>query len=106
MAVLPLAQLVEELRSGTPFVAGRRTWSERADGPLIQRDQLHPTFAGTVALLARAEQAANARLLGVRQPNAPGAPSAFLHDPAAVAERARIEAAESAERPRGAPAAE
>ncbi len=93
VAVLPLAELVADLRSGEPFTAGRRSWSEAADGPLIQRDQLHPTFAGTVALLARSEQAANERLLGIRQPNAPGTPMAFEHDPAAVAERARLEAA-------------
>lgn len=93
VAVLPLARLVEDLRSGKPFAAGRRSWSESTDGPLIQRDQLHPTFAGTVALLARSEQAANERLLGFRQPNAPGTPVAFEHDPAAVAERARLEAA-------------
>lgn len=93
VAVLPLARLVADLRSGEPFTAGRRSWSEAADGPLIQRDQLHPTFAGTVALLARSEQAANERLLGIRQPNAPGTPVAFEHDPDAVAERARLEAA-------------
>ena len=92
VAVLPLARLVEDLRSGKPFTAGRRSWSESTDGPLIQRDQLHPTFAGTVALLARSEQAANERLLGFRQPNAPGTPVAFEHDPAAVAENARLEA--------------
>jgi hypothetical protein len=91
VAVMPLARLVEDLRSGTPFTAGRRSWSESTDGPLIQRDQLHPTFAGTVALLARSEQAANERLLGFRQPNAPGTPVAFEHDPAAVAENARLE---------------
>ena len=89
VAVLPLSRLIEELRSGTPFQAGRRTWSEEADGPLIQRDQLHPTFAGSVALIARGEQAANERFLGVRQPNAPGAPAAFEHDPVKVAEKLR-----------------
>jgi hypothetical protein len=103
VAVLPLARLVADLRSGEPFAAGRRSWSERADGPLIQRDQLHPTFAGTVALLARSEQAANDRLLGIRQPNSPGAPAAFEHDPASVAERARLEAADAAQRARPSP---
>jgi len=94
VAVLPLARLVDELRGGKPFQAGRRSWSEEADGALIQRDQLHPTFAGSVALIARSEQAANERFLGIRQPNAPGAPAAFEHDPAKVAERARIAAGE------------
>jgi hypothetical protein len=89
VAVLPLAKLVDDLRSGKPFEAGRRSWSEEVDGALIQRDQLHPTFTGSVALLACTEQAANERFLGVRQPNAPGAPVAFEHDPTKVAERIR-----------------
>lgn len=105
VAVLPLARLVDDLRSGKPFEAGRRSWSEEADGPLIQRDQLHPTFAGTVALLARTEQSANERFLGVRQPNAPGAPAAFEHDPSKVGARVResIRAAGSAAQPPAAP---
>ena len=37
----------------------------------------------------RSEQAANERFLGVRQPNAPGAPTAFEHDPAKVVARLR-----------------
>jgi hypothetical protein len=85
VAVVPLARLVTELRSGKPFEAGRRTWSEAADGALIQRDQLHPTFVGSLALLACIEQAVNERFLGVAQPNAPGAPQAFREDPATVA---------------------
>lgn len=89
VAVMPLARLVEDLREGKPFAAGRRTWSEADDGALIQRDRLHPTFAGSVALLACTEQAANERFLGVRQPNAPGAPAAFEHDPARIAAKAR-----------------
>jgi hypothetical protein len=98
VAVLPLARLVEDLRAGQPFDAGRRSWSEREDGPLIQRDRLHPTFAGTVALIARTEQCANERFLGIRQPNAPGAPSAFEHDPERVLQRARELSAEPAQR--------
>lgn len=88
-AVLPLAELVDDLRSRTPFTAGRREWSEGDDGPLIQGDRLHPTFAGMVALLARTEQSANERFLGAMQPNAPGAPAAFEHDPAVVGDRVR-----------------
>ena len=89
VALLPLAELIDDLRGGRPFDAGRRSWSEAGDGPLIQRDRLHPTFAGTVALLAKSEQAANERFLGVRRPNAPGAPAAFEDDPAQVAQRLR-----------------
>jgi hypothetical protein len=96
VAVLPLAKLVDDLRSGKPFEAGRRSWSEEVDGALIQRDQLHPTFTGSVALLACTEQAANERFLGVRQPNAPGAPVAFEHDPTKVAERVRDAAGDGA----------
>lgn len=91
VALLPLGRLVADLRAGKPFQAGRRTWDAAVDGALIQRDDLHPTFEGSVALLARAEQAGNDRFLGARQPNAPGAPTAFEHDPAKVAERVRIE---------------
>lgn len=93
VAVMPLSSLTQELRQGRPFRAGRREWSEQADGPLIQRDQLHPTFAGSIALIARTEQAANERFLGIRRPNAPGAPAAFEHDPAKVAESMRAAAA-------------
>lgn len=89
VAVMPLARLVDDLREGKPFAAGRRTWSEADDGALIQRDRLHPTFAGSVAMLACTEQAANERFLGVRQPNAPGAPAVFEHDPSRVAAKAR-----------------
>lgn len=91
VAVMPLARLVDDLREGKPFAAGRRTWSEADDGALIQRDRLHPTFAGSVAMLACTEQAANERFLGVRQPNAPGAPAVFEHDPARVAAKARAQ---------------
>lgn len=95
VALMPLAKLVEELRSGKPFNAGRRSWSEDSDGELIQRDQLHPTFAGSVALLACTEQCANERFLGVRQPNAPGAPKIFEAEPAQVAQRVK----DAAEKP-------
>ena len=97
VAVLRLSKLVDDLRSGKPFEAGRRSWSEESDGALIQRDQLHPTFNGTIALIACTEQAANERFLGVRQPNAPGAPVAFEHDPAKVAERVRTSVSEVTE---------
>ena len=114
VAVMPLAQLAADLRSGKPFVAGRRSWSEESDGPLLQKDRLHPTFAGTVAMLARTEQSANERFLGIRQPNAPGAPAAFEHDPERVGAKAREAMAANARpaapptgtRPAGAPSAQ
>jgi hypothetical protein len=43
-------------------------------------------------MLACTEQAANERFLGVRQPNAPGAPAVFEHDPDRVAATARAQA--------------
>lgn len=103
VAVMPLAKLVEDLRSGKPFESGRRTWSEASDGALIQRDQLHPTFAGLVAVLACSEQAANQRFLGIAMPGAPGAPKAFEHDPSKVAGCAR-ERAKAAKAPATPPA--
>jgi len=98
VAVMPLSKLLEKLRSGKPFEAGRRSWSAETDGEFLQRDELHPTFAGRVALVARTEQAANERFLGVRQPNAPGAPTAFEHDPAKVIARLREAAGGAIER--------
>jgi len=89
VVVLPLARMQSSLmRDGSLEVAGA-TLRSTSGAPLLQRDRLHPTFAGTVALLAKSEQAANERFLGVRRPNAPGAPAAFEDDPAQVAQRLR-----------------
>lgn len=83
VAIVPLAALVVQLDSDKPFTAGNRTWSTKADGALIQADRLHPTFAGSVALLARAEQSVNEHF---RRGEAPGLVStAFEHDPTKVA---------------------
>ncbi len=83
VAVVPLAALVTQLNSGEPFQAGNRTWSAAADGALIQADRLHPTFAGSVALLARTEQSASEHF---RKGEAPGMLASSLeHDPAKVA---------------------
>lgn len=98
VAVVPLATLVQQLNGQEPFDAGGRTWSVERDGPLIQSDRLHPTFVGSVALLASAEQAATERFGGNGCPEgAEGStpPSqAFEHDPqkVAAAVRARVEA--------------
>ncbi|MBL9140446.1 MAG: hypothetical protein JNK53_01150 [Phycisphaerae bacterium] len=87
VTIVPLAALVKQLDSGEPFQAGNRTWSSKADGPLIQADRLHPTFAGSVALLARTEQSASEHF---RKGEAPGlTPAAMEHDPVKVGATAR-----------------
>lgn len=87
VAVVPLAALVTQLNGQEPFKAGTRMWSNKTDGPLIQADHLHPTFVGSVALIARAEQAAGEHFRGS---DAPGLEAqAFVHDPVKVATKLR-----------------
>jgi hypothetical protein len=100
VTIVPLAALLKKLETGEPFRAGSRTWSAKADGPLIQADQLHATFAGTVALLACSEQAVAEHF---RRSDAPvPAGTAFEHDPAKVGARVRAELDADAARRAGA----
>lgn len=89
VTVVPLAALLKQLEAGEPFRAGSRTWSAKADGPLIQADQLHATFVGSVALLACSEQAVTEHFRRSDAPAPTG--SAFEHDPAKVGARLRAE---------------
>ncbi|MBX3355717.1 MAG: hypothetical protein KF724_08465 [Phycisphaeraceae bacterium] len=52
--VLPLSTLVPSLETGQSVDIRGRAWSKANDGELIQRDRLHPTFAGAMAMLAKA----------------------------------------------------
>jgi hypothetical protein len=83
VTVVPLARLVEQLNGSDPFTAGNRVWSAKGDGPLIQADHLHPTFVGSVALIACAEQAACTHFRGSDSPGLQV--QVFEHDPAKVA---------------------
>jgi len=48
--LLPLSQIQAGLRERKPVNLGGREWVSTDEVPLLQRDQLHPTFVGTVAI--------------------------------------------------------
>ncbi len=54
VAIVPLHALTAEALAGNPTTFGGVAWSPSMDGSLVQVDRLHPTFAGLVALWARA----------------------------------------------------
>lgn len=49
--LFPLATITEQLREGKPFSIGSHTWSGDALAGLLQRDQLHPTIDGQIAMM-------------------------------------------------------
>jgi hypothetical protein len=48
--LLPLSQIQAGLRGRKPVNLGGREWVSTDEVPLLQRNQLHPTFVGTVAI--------------------------------------------------------
>ncbi|MCP3902615.1 MAG: hypothetical protein GY715_03180 [Planctomycetes bacterium] len=50
VVVLPLADLLERMRSDHAFTVGGHRWPEGSATKLMQRDQLHPTALGLIAL--------------------------------------------------------
>ncbi len=58
--LLPLSSFSEKLRKGEPVEASGKTWSSATHGPLLQRDQLHLTLNGSIAMVAAAIDAARA----------------------------------------------
>ncbi|MSR44936.1 MAG: hypothetical protein EXS15_06230 [Phycisphaerales bacterium] len=50
--MMALTTVLAALKSGGVIEIAGRTWIPADCGPLIQKDQLHPTFAGTVVLAA------------------------------------------------------
>jgi len=52
--VLHLSTLTPILDRGEPLTIRGRVWSKKGDGALLQRDRLHPTFIGAMAMLAKA----------------------------------------------------
>ncbi len=54
VAIVPLHTLTAQALAGNPTTFGGVAWSPSMDGSLVQADRLHPTFAGLVALWARA----------------------------------------------------
>jgi hypothetical protein len=56
--VLSLARVNDETRSGEPIRVGRVQWDPAKQGPVMQRDRLHPAFPGLVALTERTMECA------------------------------------------------
>ncbi len=48
--LLPLSEVQAGLRERRPVRLGGREWTSTDEVPLLQNDQLHPTFVGTVAI--------------------------------------------------------
>jgi hypothetical protein len=56
--VLSLERVNDETRSGEPIRVGRVQWDPAKQGPVMQRDRLHPAFPGLVALTERTMECA------------------------------------------------
>jgi hypothetical protein len=87
IALLDLAALVRNVIDGKPVRACNRDWCETDLGPLLQRDRLHPTLNGTLAVVAAALDAADRRTDGA-------ASRAFDLNPATIRERVSKQAAQ------------
>ena len=80
VCIVPLSQLTQDLLQKKPIHAAGREWDTQTLGPLLQKDRLHPTFAGTVTVLAATIDA-----LDTKTDNA--ALKGFEIDPAVLRER-------------------
>lgn len=50
--ILSLSQVLKELKAGGTITLAGTAWNPAEFGPLLQNDQLHPTFAGAVIIVA------------------------------------------------------
>ena len=80
VCIVPLSKLTQDLLQKKPIHAAGRDWEAKSLGPLLQKDRLHPTFAGTVTVLAATLDA-----LDTKTDNA--AQKCFEIDPAVLRER-------------------
>lgn len=80
VALLDLADVVRRTQAKQPIRACNRDWCEADLGPLMQKDRLHPTLNGSLAVMAAALQAADTKTDGATT-------KAFDLDPAHVRER-------------------
>ncbi len=74
--LVPLADILVTLKTGEPVSLGGTSWDPAKWGAMLQGDQLHPTFCGTVALAA-----------GIMMTAAefdPSSPSPWTLDPEAI----------------------
>lgn len=93
--LLPLSQVQLELRERRPVQLGGREWTSTDEVPLLQNDQLHPTFVGTVAIASA--------LIDTARAFDSDAPAPFRFDPDEI--RSRILEAKAA-RPQAKPVKE
>jgi hypothetical protein len=56
--LLSLSSVTDETRSGEPIRVGSVQWDPSKQGPVMQRDRLHPAFPGLVALTERTVECA------------------------------------------------
>ena len=80
VCVVSLSKLTQDLLQKKPIHAAGRDWDTQTLGPLLQKDRLHPTFVGTVTVLAATLDA-----LDTKTDNA--AQKSFEIDPAVLRER-------------------
>ena len=83
--IMPLSQILETLKGGGAIDLAGKSWNPAELGELLQDDQLHPTFAGTVVLAAG--------LIDLAKTNDPSAPPPFDFDPKLIRQRALEKAA-------------
>ena len=98
VALLDLREVVRRTIAKEPIRACNRDWCETDLGPMLQKDRLHPTLNGSLAVVAAALQAADTRTDGATS-------KAFDLDPARVRSRlgSRAGAAASATAPAAMP---
>ena len=83
--IMPLSQILETLKKGGSIDLAGKSWNPAELGALLQDDQLHPTFAGTVVIAAG--------LIDLAQSNDPSTPPPFDFDPKLIRERVLEKAA-------------
>ena len=92
VCVVSLSKLTQDLLQKKSIHAAGRDWDAQTLGPLLQKDRLHPTFAGTVTVLAATIDA-----LDTKTDNT--ARKGFEIDPAVLRERFVTQLKTSAEGP-------
>ena len=83
--IMPLSQILETLKKGGSIDLAGKSWNPAELGELLQDDQLHPTFAGTVVIAAG--------LIDLAKSNDPSTPPPFDFDPKLIRERVLEKAA-------------
>jgi len=82
VSVFPLAKLVDQMRSEGTFTVGGHRWPAGSARSLMQRDRLHPTAQGLIALA----QAVAVEVAGMAPTEAK---DAFEVDPEVIMDRVR-----------------